>query len=85
MKSDVCIFDIWPRFVAAGEALGNINLAIQPDCSRECRYVMEDAHKALIAGRDLINWVARARVPMPHSSKGYIERCEALKERMRHC
>ena len=85
MKSDVCIFDIWPHFVAAGEALGNIDLAIQPGCSRECRYVMEDAHKALIAGRELINWVARARVPMPHSSKDYIERCEALKERMRHC
>jgi len=85
MKSDVCIFDIWPRFVAAGEALASIELDIQPNCSRECRYVMEDAHKTLMAGRDLINWVARARVPMPSSTKEYIARCEALKERMRHC
>jgi len=85
MKSDICIFDIWPRFVAAGESLGNINLAIQPHCSRECRYVMEEAHKTLMAGRDLINWVARARVPMPCSTKAYVARCEALTERMRHC
>jgi len=67
MKSDVCIFDIWPRFVAAGEALGSYR------------------PQTLIAGRDLINWIARARVPMPCSTKNYIARCELIKERMKDC
>ncbi len=85
MKSDVCIFEIWPRFVATGEALGNVQPRIQKDCSRECRYVMEEAQKTLIAGRNLINWIARARVPMPRSTAAYFARCEALRERMIAC
>ncbi len=85
MKSDVCIFDIWPRFVAAGEALGQVEPRIQPGCSRDCSYVMEEAQKTLIAGRNLINWIARARVPMPRSTEGYFARCELLRERMNGC
>jgi hypothetical protein len=85
MKSDVCIFDIWPRFVAVGETLGNVKPLMQPDCSRECRYVLEEARQALITGRNLINWIARARVPMPSSTRHYAERCEALGTRLRDC
>jgi len=85
MKSDVHIFDIWPRFVASGEALGAIQPAIQPNCSRECQFVMEEAQKTVVAGRNLINWIARARVPMPKSSKSYIERVERLSNRMENC
>jgi len=85
MKSDISIFEIWPRFVAAGEALGNVQPEIQPDCSRECRYVMDEAQKTLITGRNLINWIARARVPMPKSTEQYLRRCDALSERLQAC
>lgn len=85
MKSDVCIFDVWPRFVAAGEALGHTRPKIDSNCSRECNYVIEEAQKTLIAGRNLINWVARARVPMPNSTKCYFARCESLRERLNAC
>ncbi|MFK7996413.1 MAG: hypothetical protein AB8B87_19900 [Granulosicoccus sp.] len=85
MKSDVHIFDIWPQFVAAGEALAAVQPRIQPDCSRECQYVMEEAQKTLTAGRNLINWIARARVPMPRSSKVYFERVDQLKGRLSGC
>lgn len=85
MKSDVCIFDIWPRFIASGEALGNVQPMMQANCSRECRYVMEEALKTLVAGRNLINWIARARVPMPRSSVAYFARCELLEERFKSC
>ncbi len=85
MKSDICIFDIWPRFVATGEVLGQVKPRIQPGCSRECQYVMEEAQSTLIAGRNLINWIARARVPMPHSTNAYFARCELLAERMKAC
>ena len=85
MKSDICIFEIWPRFVAAGEALGNVQPAMQADCSRECSHVMEEAQQTLVTGRNLINWIARARVPMPHSTKQYLTRCDALGSRLRDC
>ncbi|MFK7857887.1 MAG: hypothetical protein AB8B64_03670 [Granulosicoccus sp.] len=85
MKSDVHIFDIWPQFVAAGETLAAVKPRIQPNCSRECQYVMEEAQKTLVAGRNLINWIARARVPMPRSSKVYLERIERLRERLSDC
>lgn len=85
MKSDIHIFDIWPRFVATGEALAAVKPRIQPHCSTECQYVMEEAQKTLVAGRNLINWVARARVPMPNSSASYFERVAQLQNRMRYC
>lgn len=82
MKSDVHIFDIWPRFVASGEALAAVKPHIQFECSRENRYVLEEAQKTLVAGRNLMNWIARARVPMPASSRKYLERIERLRERL---
>ena len=83
MKSDPCIFDIWPRFVATGEALGNIKPVLQAGCTQECQYLMDEAQHTLTAGRNLIDWVARARVPMPKSTKRYFERCDALAQRMK--
>lgn len=85
MKSDIHIFDIWPRFVASGEALGAVQPDMQPHCTRECQYVMEEAQKTLVAGRNLINWIARARVPMPRSSKIYALRIDRLKARLTNC
>lgn len=85
MKSDDSIFEIWPRFVAAGEALGQVRPRVLPDCSRECQYVLEEAQNTLIAGRNLINWIARARVPMPCSTANYFARCESLRERFKAC
>jgi len=85
MKSDACIFSIWPRFVAAGEAFGNYQPSLQNGCSRECQYVIESAHQTLVAGRDLINWIARARVPMPTSTAQFIERCASVKDDMKSC
>ncbi len=85
IKSDVHIFDIWPRFVAAGETLASVQPHIQPNCTRECQYVMEEAQKTLVAGRNLINWIARARVPMPRSSKAYFDRINRLRERLSGC
>ncbi len=85
MKSDIHIFDIWPQFVATGETLASVQPHIQPNCSRECQYVMEEAQKTLVAGRNLINWIARARVPMLHSSRVYFDRINRLQERLSDC
>jgi len=85
MKSDACIFQIWPRFVAAGEVLGGFTPSRDETQGVECRFVMDEARHTLAVGRDLINWVARARVPMPRSTDDFKARCQALKGRMASC
>lgn len=85
MKSDPSIFDIWPRFIATGEHVAQLKPSVDSECSRECEYVIENAYQTLVAGRDLINWVARARVPMPESTRKFTERCEALKGQLANC
>jgi len=85
MKSDENIFEIWPQFVAAGEALAGFQPAIQPGTSRKCLYVLEHAQRTLTSGTNLINWVARARVPMPASTNNYVESCKSLKARLDAC
>ena len=85
MKSDQNIFEIWPQFIAAGEALSGFQPAIQPGTTRKCLYVLEHAQKTLVSGTSLINWVARARVPMPKSTVNYVENCKSLKARLDAC
>jgi len=85
MKSDSTIFDIWPRFVATGERVAEFEPAIQTDRSLEYQYSIDHAKQTLIAGRNLINWVARARVPMPKSTELYIARCADLTKRLAVC
>jgi len=51
MKSDPCIFEIWPRFIATGEHLGQLKPTPLGECSRECEYVFENAHQTLLASR----------------------------------
>lgn len=85
MKSDACIFQIWPRFVAAGEALGDFRPEVDLGRSRNCDYVYDEAIRTISAGRDLINWIARARVPMSLSTRQFRERCGALSENLANC
>ena len=85
MKSDKNIFEIWPEFIAFGEALAECQPIIQPNTTRKCLYALEHAQKTLSRGRDLINWVARARVPMPKSTSDYVQRCRELKLRLDNC
>jgi len=85
MKSDSTIFDIWPRFIATGEHVANFKPAPLASHSIEHQYAIDHAMQTLIAGRNLINWVARARVPMPKSTELYIARCTALTDRLAAC
>jgi len=75
------------RYIKVAQTMANIDLmpALQPGASRKCLYVLEHAQKKLVVGSHLINWVARARVPMPKSTNDYIENCKSLKARLDAC
>jgi hypothetical protein len=38
--------------------------------------IAADGRQLVLQGRDLLTYITRARVPMPKSTKEYVERCE---------
>jgi hypothetical protein len=78
MRSEPSIFDVWPRFVAASEALEDFTPTLPDGANLELRQHAEQGSRLLQDGRNLITWLSGARVPMPKSKREFIERCEAF-------
>jgi hypothetical protein len=83
IRTDSAIFEVWPRFVAAGEAL----LAFRPQLSelasaRE-RQMVDRGMKLIADGNDLLTYISGARVPMPKSTREYLKRCDAYEAQRR--
>ena len=79
MKSDPCIFKIWPSFVAAAERLESFEPYI-PEKTDElycCR--CRDGVSVLCQGKQLLCYIASARVPMPNSTHHYLELCKSYR------
>lgn len=80
LRTDPGIFDVWARFVTAGERLANFSpgLPLQEEKrQRACSsHSISDGIELLRSGRDLTFHITRARTPMPKSTKEYIERVE---------
>ena len=76
LRTDPEIFDIWSEMVAAGERLANFRPILKdPDSEREQRGASFGT-QIICNGRDLIFHITRARVPMPKSTKEFIDRCD---------
>jgi hypothetical protein len=76
LRTDREIFDIWAEMVTAGERLANFRPIVKnPDSERELR-VASFGTQLICNGRDLIFHITRARVPMPKSTKDFVDRCE---------
>ncbi|MEO8409492.1 MAG: hypothetical protein ABI478_02900 [Propionivibrio sp.] len=81
LRTDPDIFDVWAQLVTTAERLANFAplpqvIAEDPGEVRHVRYEIGDGLLLLRNGRDLIFYIARARTPMPKSTREYIERCE---------
>jgi len=79
LRTDTDIFDVWAQLVTAAERLANFAPVPQPipDDAQTLRHEISDGLLLIRNGRDLIFYIARARTPMPKSTREYIERCEA--------
>ncbi len=75
MKTDPAIFEVWPRFVAAGEALASFQPKQLPTDDPQTEPWLERALGLIQEGRELIGFLAGARVPMPKSTRSYLEKC----------
>ncbi|MDO6462381.1 hypothetical protein Q4485_16850 [Granulosicoccaceae sp. 1_MG-2023] len=85
MKSDEHIFQVWPEFVAAGEHLEHFE-PHRPAKTRNSnlQYTLLEGRELVRRGKNLINWIASARVPMPKSTADYATQCERYHEKLTH-
>ena len=79
LRTDRDIFEVWSQLVTAAERLANFSPLPQAVDYRKLDALAHRVSEGLLLirqGRDLIFYLARARTPMPKSTREYIERCE---------
>lgn len=79
MKSDPVIFRVWPRFVAACEAVTEFRPVLPTGVSADRLRYAEDALRLIHDGKRVIEYLAGARVPMPKTTASYHGRCDAFR------
>ncbi len=77
LRDDPNIFEVWADFVVAGEKL--CSYGPEPASSDAERLLIERGQRLLANARELVLAITRARVPMPKSSRTFIERCQAYR------
>ncbi len=77
LRDDADIFEVWSDFVVAGEKLCSYG----PERARNDAeaLLLERGQRLLVNARDLVLAITRARVPMPKSSRTFIDRCRAYR------
>jgi hypothetical protein len=80
LRTDPSIFAVWPDFVVARQRLCNIQpqLPSSPDAAA-IREVLEGS-RLLSDGAELITHIVRARVPMPKSTREFLDRCNRFRQ-----
>lgn len=75
LRTDPVIFEVWPAFVVAGERLSRFAPKLPRRASEEQKRRAQQACRLIGDGVTLLQDIARARVPMPKSTREYMERC----------
>jgi hypothetical protein len=80
LRTESDVFEVWTSFVVAGERL----TAFEPLLSREptpLERLRAAQGVALVRnGKELVSWIARARVPMPKNTGEFIDLCVHYRE-----
>lgn len=80
MKSDPVIFQVWPRFVAACEAVLGFHPQLAQEPSEDLRRKIDEALRLIADGKRVIEYLSGARVPMPKTTAAYHRRCDEFRE-----
>jgi hypothetical protein len=76
LRTDEDVFDVWTSFVTSGENLS----AFAPRVPHAPTFLEQQAGaegvQLVREGKDLVSYIARARVPMPKSARNFMDRCE---------
>jgi hypothetical protein len=76
LQTDPAIFEVWPTFVAAVDRLMSFQPSVAETANPAEQLRAAQGLDLLRAGKDLISYITRARVPMPKSTQEFIDRCE---------
>jgi hypothetical protein len=76
LRTDPEVFEVWSSFVVASETL----CGFQPASSGADAALSAQLAELLRAGAVLVSSMARARVPMPKSTRAFLDRCEDLRQ-----
>ena len=77
LRTDPDVFEVWSCFVVASETLSGFQPTLPSGAALEAQ-LCGQFREILGAGATLVSSMARARVPMPKSTRAFVERCEAL-------
>jgi hypothetical protein len=75
LRTDPDIFDVWTSFVVAAEALLRFRPGVGPEAGIREEEQAAQGKQLVVAGKELVSCIARARVPMPRSAREFVERC----------
>ncbi|MGH8611209.1 MAG: hypothetical protein ACREYF_03945 [Gammaproteobacteria bacterium] len=81
-KSDAVIFEVWPTFVATGDAMFEFQPELPANLSEKQQWMAEEGVRLIQGGTKLMSYIASARVPMPKSSQEYSKKLDAHSNKM---
>jgi hypothetical protein len=73
LRTDPEIFEVWTSFVVSGERLAAFKPTPSPDDPADSERARQGM-QLVLAGKDIVFYVTRARVPMPKTTAEFIER-----------
>ncbi len=80
LRTDTGYYQVWPEFVADGEKLTEFLAPIPRGASSALERHIKRGTLLLRGGKNLITWIANVRVPMPVSTRSFLERCEQYRD-----
>lgn len=79
MRRDEAIYEVWPRYVAAKEAVAEFKPYGLAKAQDSLRY-WEDGLRLLHMCKDVISFLSGVRVPMPVTTENYMINCDLYEQ-----
>ncbi len=76
LRNDPVIFEIWPRYVIAKEAIEEFTIDLSSVKKAEIRAKYKKGYYLIKEGGSLLTILSSLRVPIPASVKNYIKKCD---------
>lgn len=80
LRSDNYYYQVWPEFIAAGDALTEFMAVVPRGASSALERHIKRGVTLLRDGKNLITWIANVRVPMPVSTRDFLEKCDNYRD-----
>ena len=82
LHTDPDIFEVWAALVVAAEKLSAFEVRSSSTSSLDQLLKVRQGVELIATGKDLIFHMTRARVPMPKSTREYVERLQKFRQRV---